>query len=60
MGRFEALNPISILTRGFSVTTTLDGKIIKKTSSIKKGDLVNTKLADGSFKSEVKKIVDSS
>lgn len=59
LGKFQALNPISILSRGFSLTTTLDGKIIKKASSLKKGELVNTKLANGSFQSEVKKIADS-
>ena len=59
LGKFQALNPISILSRGFSLTTTLDGKIIKKASSLKKGELINTKLAHGSFKSEVKEIIDS-
>jgi len=56
LGKFEALNPISILTRGFSLTTTLDGKIIKEAGLLKKGDQVNTKLAKGSFQSEVIKI----
>jgi len=58
LGKFHALNPISILARGFSLTTTLDGKIIKKASILKKGEWVNTKLAEGSFQSEIKKIID--
>jgi len=57
-GKFQALNPISILARGFSLTTTLNGKIIKQAGCLKKGELVNTKLAKGSFQSEVKEIVD--
>jgi exodeoxyribonuclease VII large subunit len=56
--KFHALNPIAILSRGFSLTTTLDGRIIKKASLLKKGELVNTKLASGSFQSKVKEIVD--
>ena len=53
MGKIQALNPLSILARGFSLTTTLEGKIIRKVSSLKKGNQVNTKLANGSFQSEV-------
>jgi exodeoxyribonuclease VII large subunit len=57
--KFYALNPLAILARGFSLTTTIDGKIIKQATVLKKGQRVNTKLAKGSFQSEVKKIVDS-
>jgi exodeoxyribonuclease VII large subunit len=60
LGKFQALNPISILSRGFSLTTTLDGRIIKEASLLKKGEWVNTRLAQGSFQSEVKKIEDNS
>jgi exodeoxyribonuclease VII large subunit len=56
-GKFQALNPISILARGFSLTTTLDGKIIRQASCLKKGEWVNTRLAKGGFQSEVKRIV---
>lgn len=56
IAKFQALNPISVLARGFSLTTTIDGRIIKEARTLKKGDSVNTKLASGSFQSEVKKI----
>lgn len=59
IGKLQALNPIAILTRGFSLTTTMDGKIIKRADSLKKADMVNTKLANGSFQSEVVKIESS-
>lgn len=55
-GRLQALNPLAILSRGFSLTTTLDGGIVKDTNSLKKGQLVRTKLAKGSFQAEVIKI----
>ncbi len=54
--KFQALNPISILVRGFSLTTTLEGNIIKEAACLKKGDLVKTKLAKGAFESEVTKV----
>lgn len=53
LGRLEMLNPISILSRGFSLTTTLDGKIVREASSLKKGQYVKTKLARGNFQSKV-------
>jgi exodeoxyribonuclease VII large subunit len=56
IGRLQALNPIAILARGFSLTTTMDGKIIKMAGSLKKGDRINTKLAYGSFQAEVTQI----
>ncbi len=56
IGKYQALNPLAILSRGFSLTTSIDGKIILKASSLKKGDRVNTKLAKGSFQSEVTQI----
>lgn len=58
-GQFQTLNPLAILARGFSLTTTVDGSIIKQAGALKNGDRVNTKLAKGSFQSEVKEIVDS-
>lgn len=56
LGRLKTLSPISILSRGFSLTTTLEGKILKEASSLKKGELVKTKLARGSFQSKVTNI----
>ncbi|MBU1871485.1 MAG: exodeoxyribonuclease VII large subunit [Candidatus Omnitrophica bacterium] len=58
IGKFHALNPISILARGFSLTTTSGGEIIKEASSLKQGDTVRTRLAKGSFQSKVVKIDD--
>ncbi len=52
-GKFQALNPVSILARGFSLTTTLDGRIIREAGLLKKGDSVNTRLANGSFQSKI-------
>lgn len=50
--RAEALNPTLLLRRGYSITLK-DGKAIKDASTLKKGDKVETKVANGSFKSTV-------
>ncbi len=48
-------NPERQLRLGYSITS-LDGKIVRSVQQIKKGDLVDIKLANGEMISEVKKI----
>jgi len=56
-GKLSVLNPLSILGRGYSVTTGVtDGAIIKDSKSIKKGDEVETRLGRGSFVSRVEEM----
>ncbi len=53
-GRLKALNPTSILSRGYSITMTYpQGDIIKDASCVKKGLRIRTKLAKGEFISSV-------
>jgi exodeoxyribonuclease VII large subunit len=53
----EALSPLAILTRGYSVTVKLpEGAILKDTKSLKENDLVETKLGKGKFKSRVEEV----
>ncbi|MBU1061407.1 MAG: exodeoxyribonuclease VII large subunit [Candidatus Omnitrophica bacterium] len=55
--KIEMLNPLSILSRGYSVSFRLPKKkIIKNTTSLKKGDLVETRLSKGNFRSRVESI----
>ena len=55
--KLEALSPISILNRGYSITTKLpEGVIIKEALSLKPGDYIETKLGRGKFKSRVEEI----
>jgi exodeoxyribonuclease VII large subunit len=49
----SALNPEATLARGFSITRNAEGKVITSASSLKKGDLLRTTLADGQVESEV-------
>ncbi|HAU5602254.1 TPA: exodeoxyribonuclease VII large subunit [Citrobacter koseri] len=50
----EAVSPLSTLARGYSVTTTTDGKVLKQTRQVKAGDVLTTRLSDGWVESEVK------
>ncbi|GAA5494371.1 exodeoxyribonuclease 7 large subunit [Rubritalea halochordaticola] len=50
----RTLGPESAFARGFSVTTDKDGKIIKSISKMKEGDVIVTRLGDGTKESVVK------
>ena len=46
-GKLEAINPLAILARGYSVTRDADKGIINSVSKLKKDDTVNILFADG-------------
>ena len=50
----EALSPLSILSRGYSVTMNSKGKIIRRAEDAAPGDEIITRMMDGSIKSIVK------
>lgn len=50
--RLHDNNPKTLLTKGYSITTS-NGKIVRSTQQIKKGDKVRTILPDGEFDSVV-------
>lgn len=57
LSKLEVLSPVSILKRGYSITAKLPaGVIIKDVKSLSKGDVVETKLGQGKFKSRVEEI----
>lgn len=45
--------PPSVLARGYSVTTTPSGVVVRSTSDVKPGLIVSTRVADGAFRSVV-------
>ncbi len=52
--KLKALNPTSILARGYSITTKVsDGRIIKDAKELRNKDLIKTKLAQGEVISRV-------
>ena len=52
IGKANALSPLSILSRGYSIAE-LDGRIIKSISELKAMDSVEIILSDGSFNATV-------
>lgn len=52
-GRLKALNPFGVLERGYSITETSEGEILKKVSDAKPGDEIKTTLKDGIIHSKV-------
>ncbi|MEZ6092721.1 MAG: exodeoxyribonuclease VII large subunit [Pirellulaceae bacterium] len=49
----EAMSPLGILARGYSLTTTHDGNVIRSADDVKIGDRISTKVPDGTIESEV-------
>ena len=45
--KLSALNPLSVLTRGYSVVTDKDGRTVSKLSDANVGDNVKIRLTDG-------------
>ena len=52
-GRLEALSPLGVLSRGYSLTRTAEGRIVRSPSDVAAGDELVTKLADGEVRSRV-------
>jgi len=49
----EALSPLAVLKRGYSLTTAADGKVVLRGRDVKPGDRLTTRLAEGRLTSEV-------
>ena len=49
----EALSPLSILARGYTLTETAEGRLIRRASEVKTGDTIQTRFADGVVESRV-------
>ncbi|MBN3037864.1 MAG: exodeoxyribonuclease VII large subunit [Candidatus Omnitrophica bacterium] len=57
-GKLQALSPLNILSRGYSITLCLpEEKAITDTQSLKAGTKVKTRIAQGEFISEVEEII---
>ena len=52
--KLGTLSPLNILARGYSITfLATDNTVIKDASSVKKGDIIRTKLHKGDIESQV-------
>lgn len=52
--QLQAYNPLGVLERGYSITETEDGTVVREASAVKKGDRLTSRFAKGSVLSEVK------
>ncbi|NLC87439.1 MAG: exodeoxyribonuclease VII large subunit [Clostridiaceae bacterium] len=51
--KLDTLSPLKTLTRGFSIVTNQDGKVITSVNKIKKSDKVTLRFVDGEKKAEI-------
>ena len=58
--KLDALNPLAVLSRGFSAVYGSDGKLIKDTKQVKTGDNIAIVTRDGKIDAEVKNTVKTS
>ncbi len=54
MASLDALSPLSVLQRGFSIVQTTEGKILRDAEQIKQNDRVKIRLSRGRIEAEVK------
>ena len=53
INKLELLNPLSVLSKGYSLST-VNGKVIKSVKDVKVNDEVNIRLLDGEINTVVK------
>ena len=54
--KMEALSPIAVLDRGYSIVTDKDGKTLKSTDRVKPGDNISITLSDGRILADVQEV----
>jgi len=54
--QLEAVSPVAVLKRGFTITKNATGKIILSAGAIKENDIIITDFRDGSAESKINKI----
>ncbi len=54
--QLHALSPLSVLGRGYSVTTSADGKLVRSASDVTLGQVIETRLAQGQLRAQVTEV----
>ena len=54
--KLDALSPLKVLTRGYSLTHTADGNVVRSVHQIKTGDNIQIRVSDGSVTASVTNI----
>lgn len=55
-GRLQALSPLSVLARGFSMVTDQKGNLVADSKQIKPGDVVKLRLASGTAQAQIQSV----
>jgi exodeoxyribonuclease VII large subunit len=55
LAQLRTLSPLSTLARGFAIVQKHDGKLVRKASEVKTGELLQIRLEKDSLQAEVKK-----
>jgi len=53
--QLQAVGPQGTLARGYSITKTSDGKLLRSVANAKQGDVIQTVLSDGELQSRIEK-----
>ena len=53
MAKLDALSPLAVLTRGYSITQAEDGSILRDSTNTKPGDKLKIRLERGKLNAEV-------
>jgi len=53
LAQLDALSPLKVFTRGYSVTQNEKGQVIKSIMQVKSGDLIKTRFQDGQITSKI-------
>ncbi|HUT84721.1 MAG TPA: exodeoxyribonuclease VII large subunit, partial [Thermodesulfobacteriota bacterium] len=57
MGRLDALSPLNVLKRGYSITRTMpDLKVVRDAKQLASGDKINVRLFKGEFMCRVEEV----
>ena len=48
------LGPDATLRRGYSMTTDVEGNLVRSVTQVKRGDRIRTRVTDGAIESDVK------
>lgn len=54
--RLALLDPVNLMRRGWSVTRTADGSVLRSTADARPGDVITTQVADGSLTSRIEEL----
>lgn len=54
--RLALLDPVNLMRRGWSVTRTADGTVLRSTDDARPGDVITTQVADGSLTSRIEEL----